>query len=60
MSVFPKQTSVSAAAMTDPNPFADGEVIVCYGAAKSTEKHHRPSIALKPRLSNEQSAAASD
>ena len=36
-----KQTSVSAAAMTtpDPNPFADCDVIVCYGNAKLTDKH---------------------
>jgi hypothetical protein len=36
-----KQTSVSAAAMTDPdpNPFADCDVIVCRGGAKLTAKH---------------------
>jgi hypothetical protein len=36
-----KQTSVSAAAMTDPdpNPFADCDVIVCCGGAKLTAKH---------------------
>jgi hypothetical protein len=36
-----KQTSVSAAAMTDPdpNPFADCDVIVCYGGAKLFDKH---------------------
>jgi hypothetical protein len=36
-----KQTSVSAAAMTDPdpNPFADCDIIVCYGGATLTDKH---------------------
>jgi len=34
-----KQTSASAAAMTDPdpNPFADCDVVVCYGNAKSED-----------------------
>jgi hypothetical protein len=36
-----KQTSVSAAAMTDPdpNPFADCDYIRCYGGAKLADKH---------------------
>jgi hypothetical protein len=36
-----KQTSVSAAAMTDPdpNPFADCDVIACYGNAGPTDVH---------------------
>jgi hypothetical protein len=36
-----KQTSASAAAMTDPdpNPFSDCDAIVCYGNAKPTDKH---------------------
>jgi hypothetical protein len=36
-----KQTSVSAAAMSDPDPdpFADCDIIVCYGGAKPTDKH---------------------
>ena len=25
--------------MTDPNPFGDGEVIVCYGGAKPADTH---------------------
>jgi hypothetical protein len=34
-------SSASAAAMTDPdpNPFADGDVIACYGGAKPADKH---------------------
>jgi len=42
MSALPrKQTSASTAAMTDPdpNPFADCDVIVCYGGAKLADKH---------------------
>jgi hypothetical protein len=36
-----KQTSASAAAMTDldPNPFADCDYIRCYGGAKPADKH---------------------
>jgi hypothetical protein len=35
------QTSVSAAAMTDPdpNPFADCDVIICYVGAKVLDRH---------------------
>jgi hypothetical protein len=36
-----KQISVSAAVMTDPdpNPFANCDVIACYGNAKPADKH---------------------
>jgi hypothetical protein len=48
MSVLPLKADISqrAAAMTDldPNPFADCDVIVCYGNAKSTDKHAAATI----------------
>src|SRR5712692_3320729 len=44
-----KQTSVSAAAMTDPdpNPFADCDVVVCYGGAKLADKHHHHAVSKR-------------
>ena len=30
--------------MTDPNPFADGDIIVCYGNAKLTDRHLAPKV----------------